>query len=183
MITIKDKDGKLHVTSPYNATFVTSVKGIGGKWNAPCWVVGKDKEDDLHAILKSVYGWTPNSNTTIKVEYNPIDFVEGNNIKIGAFIAARRKYRDGRVELNETIVIDGELPSSCGSQKRPEVLSSSHCKFRSTIPLYVYESLSSEDKDKLTVVGNSKASKEDLLARKAELLKQLKEVEKQLETL
>ena len=116
------KDGKAHVYTPYNKTFVSELKSrVGGaKWNGSAWVVSEDSVDDVRAIMREVYGET--------------DQVEGNRVDVRVTITkdiaedcgpvvifgrtvASAYGRDSGVKVGDNVVfLDGKATSG-GSKK------------------------------------------------------------------
>lgn len=56
-VTVRASAGRLHVSSPYDATFVSTVKCLGGKWSAQdrVWVVPAKQRDALRDLLVRCY--------------------------------------------------------------------------------------------------------------------------------
>ena len=56
-VTVRESGGKLHVASPYDATFVSTIKCIGGKWSADSrtWSVPARQRGALRDLLLRCY--------------------------------------------------------------------------------------------------------------------------------
>lgn len=70
LITVKKVDDKLHVTSPYNSTFVAKARKLGGKWKDNEWVFDVLAEEPLKAALIDCYGTdgSPEQQIALKIK-------------------------------------------------------------------------------------------------------------------
>ena len=70
MLQIKVENGTAKIFTPYNTTFVTKIKNIGGRrWNAAekCWTVPESEIETVRAIMMEVFGETDLPDETEKV--------------------------------------------------------------------------------------------------------------------
>lgn len=189
MIELKNENGKLYITSPYNKSFIAQMRGLGGSWDADrkAWVIAESKKESVNAILKNIYGYSSEATAIISVQYKGGDFENLNSddygcVKIGAFVAARRPSRDARVIFYNTFIVEGEMQSSGGSARWPKVECPDNLILQSDIPQFIYDSLPEDKKALLTIIdaGNKK---ESLISEKEKLLARLAEIEEELKKL
>ena len=185
MIKLKKENSIISVTSPYNADFIKRAKQIGGKWNSrqKTWDIPEEAEKELRQILAEIYGWLEGgSDKKIEIEFNAEDFEAFENIKIGTVVAATRFSRDTQVKVASGFrVTKGEFKNSGGSAKYPAP-EADGIVMKGSIPLFVYDHLSKEERAKIKVQADDiksalETEKETLLKRLAEIEKELKKYE------
>ena len=165
MIKLKKENSIISVTSPYNADFIKRAKQIGGKWNSrqKTWDIPEEAEKELRQILFEAF----------------------ENIKIGTVVAedaATRFSRDTQVKVASGFrVTKGEFKNSGGSAKYPAP-EADGIVMKGSIPLFVYDHLSKEERAKIKVQADDiksalETEKETLLKRLAEIEKELKKYE------
>lgn len=174
---ITKKNGQLLVKSPYNADFVKKVKEIGGKWNGDVWSVPEENKQLLKDVLIAVYGEGVDEKVQkVTVTYKASDFEDLNSdsIRIGTAKTVTRRSRDYPVSFYfDTIVFKGSFLPSGGSAKYPFPSSEEGTVLRSKIPVTIYEALEENEKQLLTIEGESQV----LVALKEEREKLLKRIE------
>lgn len=52
-VTVRADGNRLHVSSPYDATFISTINALGGKWNpeSRTWAVPAKQKDGLRDLL------------------------------------------------------------------------------------------------------------------------------------
>lgn len=181
-------EGRIFITSPYNADFIAKVKNIGGRWNAASkqWSVPEENSDLLNDLLNEIFGTAVagSSGEKIKVRYKASDFepIKFTDIRIGNAVMVSRRLRDNPVTFNHaTIVASGKgFPSSGGSNGYPKPAPFEDTILQSELPVEIYNALEAEDKEKLTVVDSEADRTQSLENEKAKLLARLAEIEKEL---
>lgn len=193
MFKIEKINDIIRVTTPYNAQFVRRVKNIHGKWNADekAWEVSEDAEIALLNLLKEIYAYSPDADTgeRVTVEYDAGEIValqgDDTNIMFSGVKIAWRTTRDSKVLLHPaTIIIEGDFKSRGGSRSYPSLGECDGVVLRTTIEKHSYDALSDEMKAKMTIIEKrEKDRRKELEELREKLLKQLADVEKELEEL
>lgn len=193
MLKIEKMNGIIKTTTPYNADFVHRVKTLHARWNAneKTWDVPEEAEQGLLSILKDIFGYDPNSDTgeTVTVQYIAEDLrvidKHRDSIAFGGIEIARRRYRDSEVTLHSsTFVVEGAFDKKGGSMGNPRIEKCDTVKLQTTISKQTYDSLSDEIKAKMMIIEKKENNRRsELETLRAKLLKQLAEVEKELEEL
>lgn len=193
MLKMEKMNGIIRTVTPYNRDFVSRVKTLHATWNASekAWDVPEAAEQGLLSILKDIFGYDPASDTgeTVTVQYNAeaLRTVEGRRdyIAFGGIEIARRRFRDGDVTLHSsTFVVEGAFDRSGGSMGHPRIESCEGVILQTTMSKQTFDSLSEEIKEKMTIIakkGNDR--KKELEALREKLLKQLADVDIELEGL
>ncbi len=185
-VELKKESGIIKVRSPYEKAFISEVKMIGGKWDASekTWDVPEENEEMLRALLLRCYGYAGEDSEMITVEYSPCDFPsmkQDPTTRIGGIKVLERRSRDGEVSFfNDTIVVSGGFYGSGGSVRYPAVNPKDGTICRSKITRAAYDGFGEITKARLTIVKEA-SKKERLEAEKAKLIARLAEIEKELE--
>lgn len=115
---------KLAVASPYHPAFVEGARGLNGKWNAGQWEFDTRDEARVRKLMVNVYGTDGSDNPELTDLTVVIDAHTPNPFFAYGREVAVRKGRDSRVTLGAGVIVtDGKFPASCGSSKRPGLLS------------------------------------------------------------
>ena len=123
MIKVVVGDGILNVTSPYNKEFVSFARMRGGKWSdgRKVWMFDPRDEFAVRSTLIDIFGtddYEQAKKVSVRVKLDHFD-VGGELVLFGRQLL-RRKYRDGKVEIdNGVITIQGEYAWSGGSGRYP----------------------------------------------------------------
>lgn len=184
-ITVETTDrGRLAVTSPYDADFVSGVKDIGGRWDGASrrWTVDARDEERLRNLLREVYGsdGSPEDEAdlvTVRWDISGSGHMRGDNeIRLAGRTIASRPGRDTAVRLGQGVVlISGGFPGSAGSMKYPAVepREGTIVEVRD-LPRAAVNGLSG-----LTIVGES-VDIEALTEKRARLLAELVDIDRTL---
>lgn len=184
-ITVETTDrGRLAVTSPYDASFVSGVKDIGGRWDAASrrWTVDARDEERLRELLREVYGSDGSAGdeadlVTVRWDISRLGHARGaNEIRLAGRSIASRLGRDSDVYLGAGVVlVSGGFPGSAGSMKYPSVepREGTVVEVRD-LPRAAVDSMSG-----MTIVGES-VDIEALKAKRAQLLADLADVDRTL---
>lgn len=153
-IFIEKENGKLETTTPYNKMFLERIKGLKKRFDEieKKFIFNAEDESTVMQILKEVYGY---GEDTITVSYKADDFLDKSrrNVVVGDTQIARRFYRDRQVQIvdSDTEIVSGAFKRSGGSIKKPEI-ERSDVVLKTAFPVTVFERLSDEIKEKLTVI-------------------------------
>lgn len=192
-VNVKIEGNSIMVKSPYDKTFISEIKRLGGKWDAPYWVVDIRQEERVKEILRDVYG--EDGAVTSSEDEDMVDLkLTGcawdnaeavNEMRLGNRLIAARRMRDAAVYFgNEVTCIAGKFKASGGSSKYPLVAPEDPDAL--VFEVYnVSRNLYNKVKDRegvslLSDTNPSKTEKEKLLEEKAKLLVRLKEIESEL---
>ena len=187
------EDGKIFLSFNYNMGFAGKLKKYcGAKWKPDTkeWYFDLQFEDKSNDLLLKEYGFSYRSDERMTVTFEAWDFFDKSQgeIIINGIAIAWRKTRDSEVTLrSNTIIRDGDFPRSGGSSRYPSVFKDEEeargkVVLESKIYKEFYDTLSDEDKSKLTIV-QALSERDVLLARKHQLLNELKELEEKLKNL
>lgn len=121
---IKINESKAYVFTPYNAKFVTAIKGIGGaKWDRSrkAWCIPAAAVDQARVIMRRVYGESdiPDEGRKVSVQLN---FKESFSEERGAVTifgktVATAFGRDSGATVGSDAVFTSGAPESGGSAK------------------------------------------------------------------
>ena len=122
--------------SPFVDGFAPKARALGGKWNREdsCWVFSPRYEEQVRALLRSVYGWSEDDSSargvvrvSVSKEWDWRETSEtagmGRTLQLYLFgrLIARAFDRDSGARLGEgVVVLEGGFESG-GSRKNPEV--------------------------------------------------------------
>ena len=194
----KIKDDKIYLKFGYNPNFSNALKKYcGAKWQSEtkAWMFDHRFEDKSNDLLLHYYGFSYRSDKKIRVEFNPADFYDTNSgvVKIKNLMMVWRDSRDADVNLNSnTIIIKGNFPKSGGSMRYPTVFDSlddidNSIVLETILYKEFYDTLSNLDKSKLIITryfnSDNQLDKNKLIVKKQELLKQIAEIDEQLNNL
>ena len=192
------EDDKIYLKFGYNPNFSNALKKYcGAKWQSEAqeWMFETRFEDKSNDLLLHYYGFSYRSDEKIRVEFNPADFYDTNSgvVKIKNLMMVWRDSKDSDVNLNSnTIIIKGNFPNSGGSMRYPTVFDSlddidDSIVLETILYKDFYDTLSNLDKSKIVITKYFNASnqpdKNKLIAKKQELLKQIAEIDDQLNNL
>lgn len=177
-------EGRLAVTSPYDADFVSGVKGLGGRWDGAtrCWTVDPRDEAALRGLLREVYGTdgSPEDQAdlvTVRWDISRYGHSRGDNeITLAGRMVARRWTRDEAVRLGPNVVlISGGFPAGAGSTKYPAI--GPHQG--TVVEIRDLPRAAIEDIDDVTIVGET-VDVEALTAKRAQLLADIADIDRTL---
>lgn len=120
------ENGKLYVSSDYNAEWVKRAKLIGGKWDGSrkCWRFGVDDAGTVSDALLDIFG-DDGSDEPAKVAdiFVRVDkLYDDTEITICGVPICRRMQRDDPVRMADGVVlVRGAFGESGGSAKHPRV--------------------------------------------------------------
>lgn len=128
-ITTQD-NGRLAVTSPYNADYVAGAKDIGGRWDGANrqWTFDPRDEERLRELLRDVYGTdgSPADQAdlvTVRWNITGQGVSRGDNeLYFAGRVVASRRSRDDTVRLGPNVIlISGGFDYSGGSMRYPSL--------------------------------------------------------------
>ncbi|MEU4410792.1 helix-turn-helix domain-containing protein [Streptosporangium sp. NPDC023963] len=130
-ITVTTENGQTSVCSPYDTTFVTKAKTIGGRWNGPAkaWQFDARDENRVRDLLREVYGTDGSPvddadlvTVRVRLADHEVSYRDGADAKFAGRRIATRPGRDSAVRLAVNVVlIEGKLPSTGGSMRYPQI--------------------------------------------------------------
>lgn len=175
---------KIKVETGYNKNFISKAHKLAGKWENPFWVFPKEVEKQLDDALFNIYGegLKPRKFVKIRVELPGTKLDDEEDLFIGGWRIAYRPGRDSQVRFSQdgSYVESGDFEDRGGSVAHPWVKWKEGTTVVTSIPEERLEKAKKEFGDKLTVL-KAELSKKQLLERKAELEKELAEINKKLE--
>lgn len=185
---------RLLITTPYDADFVADVKEMGGRWEAAkrAWSVDVRDEERARELLRLHYGTDGSPEeladvVTVRIALSrfALSYREGAKARFAGRIIASRAGRDAPVRLSAGVVlVEGTLPGSGGSMRYPELNAGDAVVEVRDVPraaLQVYDGgyeIVSEG-----APGVQGPDAEELRARRAELLEQVRELDALLQQL
>ena len=124
MLQIKVENGTAKVFTPYNTTFVTRIKNIGGRrWNAAekCWTVPESEIETVRALMMEVYGETDlpdeTEKITVRVTFNERAVADQDSVVLFGKTIARATGRDSGAKIGDDAVLESGEIYSGGSQR------------------------------------------------------------------
>lgn len=134
MIEIRNENGKLYVTTPYNSKYVYGAKKLGGKWKPALKVWAFDSRDDdkVRALLLEVYGSDGTvSGDLVTARFRTDDKWYGycKSLSIGGRTIARAYGRDSGAQLGEGVILLKGKIGSGGSVKNWETQMAMNSEF------------------------------------------------------
>lgn len=194
VVKIKEVDGNLLIACPYDRSFIYKIKRIGGRWNAPHWVVDARQKERAQEILRAVYGEDgtddPADMVNLRLTGTDWDDADGaNELGFCGRTVAYRPGRDDRVRFGPgVVVVDAQFYSSSGSRANPTLgLDTENPVFEVyDVPRSVYLKIKDDEGVELlpdqrapgNLVTSLEAERDKLLARLAEIEEQLKALKK-----
>ena len=171
------ENGKIKVKSAYNAEFVNGAKMLQGKWSAPYWCFPEENEQEVRELLLRIYGENGEEQERVSVIVD-VSKMNGGSIYLEGILLATRFSRDCAVKLAENVIlVSGGFPERGGSAKCPMCNPEEGTKLKiKGVPLALYERI----KEKVALCDDVAQRKERLEAEKARLLARLAEIEKEL---
>ena len=132
-ITIRN--GKAHITSPYNTEFIAKVKEMGGRWDASnkTWAISQDLVEEAREIMRDVYGMddqqTDTETTDVRIKF--VDDVESGyraGINIMGREIAKAWGRDTGARTGDGVVFVAGKPESGGSANHWKTIIPAGCE-------------------------------------------------------
>ena len=125
MLKITTKDGMARVFSPYNAEFVSLIKGIGGRhWNSEekCWEVPETEIQTVRQHMMDVFGETDlpteGDRFTLRLTFTDDVCEKRQSVCLFGKEIARAWGRDSGAKIgDDAVYIEGKMPTSGGSMK------------------------------------------------------------------
>lgn len=124
MMQIKLENGTAKVFTPYNAEFVSKIKGIGGRrWDSAdrCWCVPESEIETVRQFMQEVYGETDQPNEGEKVTARIIFNSEVSELRESVVLfgktIARAWGRDSGARVGDDVTLVSGKISSGGSMK------------------------------------------------------------------
>nr|DAT73240.1 MAG TPA: HepA-related protein (HARP) [Caudoviricetes sp.] len=182
---MRKENGNIYLKFGYNLDFSGKLKRYcGAKWQASTkeWYFADEFEDKMNDLMLKQFGYSMRKSPRITIEFSANDFYSKDSldIRIEGYCFVYREYEHMGVEmLRNSIILEGGFKERDGSKKYPKAEPLEGTVIRAKITEELYNTFSDETKSKIKVVKEAD-KKEALLARKAALLKELAEIEKEL---
>lgn len=182
---MRKENGNIYLKFGYNLDFSGKLKSYcGAKWQASTkeWYFSEEFENKMNDLMLKQFGYSMRKSPKITIEFSANDFYNKDklDIRIEGYCFVYREYEHTGVEmLRNSIIIEGGFKDRDGSKRYPKAEPFEGTIIRATITQELYDTFSDETKNKIKVVKEAD-KKEVLLARKAALLKELEEIEKEL---
>jgi hypothetical protein len=186
---------RLLVVTPYDADFVADIKELGGRWEAAkrAWSVDVRDEERARELVREHYGTDGSPEeladvVTVRIALGrfALSYREGAKARFAGRIIASRAGRDAPVRLSTGVVlVDGTLPGSGGSMRYPELNAGDAVVEVRDVPraaLQVYDG-GYEIVSEGAPAAAQGPDAEELRARRAELLEQVRELDAMLQQL
>lgn len=181
-IEITEVNDKLRVVSPYDKSFISKAKAIGGKWNSDfkVWEFDCRDKERVENLLGEVYGWISPVNAGNEIVSVRVDLGQWKNesraFAFGREIA-RKPDRDNIYLGSGVVVVEGVLQKRGGSQRNPCISNSGVIVEVRDIPVGALDLAQEQDID-FEVVEDSNDINEEMLRQERELLKaRIKEID------
>lgn len=187
-VTTRTEGNKLYIKCPYSKDFIARIKRLGGRWNAPEWVVDLRQEDSAREVLCACYGddGTARMHDMVNVQLTGTawnDSGERNRLTFYGRTVASRRGRDDAVSFGPgVVVVDADFAEWAGSVKYPDIglLTDTPIFEVFDVPRSVYEQL--KDVPGVKLIDLPKPSrKEALQMERDRLAARLAEIDKELE--
>ncbi len=182
---LRKENGNIYLKFGYNLDFSGKLKRYcGAKWQASTkeWYFSEEFEEKANDLMLKQFGFSMRNSPKMTIEYFANDFYnkEDLEVKIDGFWFVYRENSSVPVTLRQgTIILEGGFPEKGGSSRYPKAEPFEGTKLRSVISQELFDLFSDETKKQLSIISEVD-KKEVLLARKAALLKELEEIEKEL---
>ena len=182
---MRKENGNIYLKFGYNLDFSGKLKRYcGAKWQASTkeWYFSDEFEDKMNELMLKQFGYSMRKSPKITIEFSANDFYSKDSldIRIEGYCFVYREYEHMGVEmLRNSTILEGGFKERDGSKKYPKAEPLEGTVIRAKITEELYNTFSDETKSKIKVVKEAD-KKEALLTRKAALLKELAEIEKEL---
>lgn len=179
------ENGNIYMKFGYNLDFSNKLKSYcGAKWypDSKEWGFSEEFEEKANDLMLKQFGYSMRKSPKITIEFSANDFYDKDklDIRIEGHCFVYREYEHTGVEmLRNSIIIEGGFKDRDGSKRYPKAEPFEGTVIRATITQELYDTFSDETKSKIKVIKETD-KKDALLARKAALLKELEEIEKEL---
>lgn len=184
-VKIETINGRIYLISPYNRQCVEGAHRLGGKWDASAkaWTFDPRDRERVVKLAADVYGYSEGTDAqhavTVRIDPRDHEDDEDTDIVFAGRTIAHRPYRDSSVRLaSNVVIVSGSFGSWGGSARCPRVIG---VDTSDDIQLEIRDIPASElknEKDYTVVDGDPLKALE---AKKAELEKQLADINKQIE--
>lgn len=184
-VKIETVNDRIYLISPYNPACVDGAHELGGKWDASAkaWAFDSRDRERVVKLAADVYGYSEGVDgqqaVTVRIDPRDHEDNEETDIVFAGRTIAHRPYRDSSVRLAaNVVVVKGSFGSRGGSLAHPRVID---VDTPDDVQLEIRDIPASELKNEknYTVVDGDPLKA--LEAKKAELEKQLKDINDQIE--
>ena len=188
LISVKKVDDKLHVTSPYNSTFVAKARKLGGKWKDNEWVFDVLAEEPLKAALIDCYGTdgSPEQQIALKIKAKGELSEWRGAVTFGGIPVATAWGRDSGAEVCDGVILSSGKITSGGSVANWRTYVADGSEFILTsIPKSVFERKErwAEYWEAEEIYKPGKNAREELEEELTRLEARIAEIKKELEAL
>jgi hypothetical protein len=126
LVLIERDEGSVSCRSPYHPAFIARAKEIRGRFVGGVWFFPLDKEEEVRAICREVYGTDGSPGgvlVSVQVQLDKMRLVGRPDFFLAGRCIAYRPERDSRVRLGPRVsIIKGGFPPSGGSVERPRLM-------------------------------------------------------------
>lgn len=177
-IEIITEDNRVYAFTPYNPSFPTQAKKIGGRWNPDlkAWSFDARDEDRVHEMVRNIYGTDGTNNGDLVTVHVPIaDYENDKEVRVGGITVLEKVHRDQvpRLVGDNVVRISGTFLYKSGSMRFPTIGENDVILEVRDIPREVAE------KENLEIVTET-IDRDALLKEKAELEARLAKIDELL---
>ena len=169
-IEIITEDNRVYAFTPYNPSFPTQAKKIGGRWNPDlkAWSFDARDEDRVHEMVRKIYGTDGTNTGDLVTVHVPIaDYENDKEVRVGGITVLEKVHRD------QVLRISGTFLYKSGSMRFPTIGENDVILEVRDIPREVAE------KENLEIVTET-IDRDALLKEKAELEARLAKIDELL---
>ena len=179
-------DTELAILAPYSKKFITRIKGLGGKWANPTWLVPLENEQYVRNLLVELFGTDGTETDLVSVEVRlpeGLSQLQGPIFLFGKLIASARGRDSGATVERDVALLEGEARSGGSVKNWDTVLTTPTTLVIRNVPRVAVErklnwddSFGSFD----ILVEQTALDRNSLIEKKERLLQQIADIDRQL---
>ena len=189
MMQIKMENGMAKVFTPYNSEFVSKIKNVGGrKWNGAekCWMVPESEVGVVRDIMMHIWGETDipddNKRVTVEVTFDDEFSARWDDVMLFGKVIAHATGRDSGAKVGDDVTLISGRVTSGGSVKNwYSVVKKGTVVHVRNVPENLVASMDGCVGLTVKVLPEREKDITALLAEKEKLLARLAEIEKELQ--
>lgn len=188
MIEIQVTERHIYVKSPFHPDFPRRANEIGGEWTGNEWIFDVRHEEMARKLCKDIYG-TDGSDlddlVTLRCKCEgPVGSAVRSALYIGPYQVARAFSRDSGAKLGANIVVVHGAFESGGSLKNWYTKAEAGTEIEiSGVPRGMADAIMEDCNWKTNVKGNEEWKRAALLDKRARLLAQIEEINRELSSI